>query len=169
MNQGFGEEVGVVEGFGAVEAEPEGAGSFGESDVDVVENFDVIAEEADGLEDDGGVALVADGGQGVLDGGTDPWSAGDTLALEGEEPGFEFGELARGGFEDEGRCALGLDRVGVRCSLHRSSGAGAGDAGLSGHDGPAGDGVRGEEDGDVFPRLRSEMWGTRFRGTRLEG
>ena len=56
----------------------------------------MVAEEADGLEDDSGVAFVADGGERVFDGGADPRAAGDALALEGEEPGFEARELRRG-------------------------------------------------------------------------
>ena len=60
----------------------------------------MVAEEADGLEDDCGVAFVAEGGESVLDGGADPGTAGDALALEGEKPGFERRELAGGGGED---------------------------------------------------------------------
>ena len=111
--EGFGQQRGAVEAFGAEEAEAEGARGGGEGDVDVVEDLDVVREEADGLEDECGVAFVADGGEGVFDGGADPGASGDALALEGEEPFFEVGELAGGGGEDELGGALGLDGVGV--------------------------------------------------------
>ena len=62
VEEGFGEEWGVVEGLGAVEAEAEFCGGFGEGDVDVVEDFDVVAEEADGLQDDAGMAFGGDAG-----------------------------------------------------------------------------------------------------------
>ena len=42
VDEGLGEEWGVVEAFGAVEAEAEGARGFGEDNVDVVEDFDVV-------------------------------------------------------------------------------------------------------------------------------
>jgi hypothetical protein len=99
VDEGGREQGGVVEGFGAVEAKAEGAGGFGEGDVDVVEDFDVVAEEADGLKHDAGVAFVADGGESVLNGGTDPRASGDALTLEGEEPSLEVGELASSGGE----------------------------------------------------------------------
>jgi len=137
--EGFGQQRGAVEAFGAEEAEAEGARALGEGDVDVVEDLDVVTEEADGLEDECGVAFGADGGEGVFDGGADPGAPGDALALEGEEPFLKMGELARGGGEDEGGGAPGLDGVGV--------GGGVGFAGL---DGAAWDGVGGEEDGEGF-------------------
>jgi hypothetical protein len=96
MEEGLGEERGVVEALGAKEAEAERAGALGEGDVDVVENLDVVGEEADGLEDDRGMAFGANGGEGVFHGGTDPGATGDALALEGEEPIFQIGETAGG-------------------------------------------------------------------------
>ncbi len=96
MEEGLGEEWGVVEALGTEEAKSEGARCGGEGDVNVVEDLDVVAEEADGLEDDGGMAFSGDGGEGLLDGGTDPGASGNALALEGEEPGFQGGELAGG-------------------------------------------------------------------------
>ena len=87
----------IVETLGAPELEAEFAGGLGEGDVDVVEDLDVVAEEADGLEDYADVALVAEGGERFFDGGADPGAAGDALALEGEEPGFEGRKLAGGG------------------------------------------------------------------------
>ena len=137
MEEGLGEERGVVEAFGAEEAQAEGARALGEGDVDVVEDLDVVAEETDGLEDDSGVAFGANGLERVFDSGADPGASGDALALEGEEPFFQVGEAAGGGGEDEGGGAAYLDRVGV--------GGGVGFAGL---DGAAGDGVGGEEDGE---------------------
>ena len=65
---------------------PRCGGLLLEVDVDVVEDFDVVAEEADGLEDDGFVAGFGEGLEGVFDGGADPGGAGDALGLEGEEP-----------------------------------------------------------------------------------
>jgi hypothetical protein len=96
VEEGLGEERGVVEAGRSVEAEAEGAGALGEGDVDVVEDFDVVREKADGLEDDCGVAFGGDGGEGVFHGGADPGAPGDTLALEGEEPFFQVGETAGG-------------------------------------------------------------------------
>ena len=49
VQEGPGEERGVVEALGAVEAEAERVGGGGEGDVDVVEDLDVVREEADGL------------------------------------------------------------------------------------------------------------------------
>jgi len=63
------EDGGVVQALGAGELQAEGGGLLGEVDVDVVENLDVVAEEADGLEDDGFVAGGGEGGEGVGDGG----------------------------------------------------------------------------------------------------
>ena len=91
VEESFGQQRRVVEAGGAVEAEAEGAGALGEGDVDVVEDLDVVREEADGLEDDCGVAFGGDGGEGVFDGGADPGATGDALALEGEEPFFQVG------------------------------------------------------------------------------
>jgi hypothetical protein len=62
-----------------------------EGDVDVVENLDVIADEADGLNHNPGVAFGSDGFQRVFNGGADPGATTDTLALEGEVP-VAFGE-----------------------------------------------------------------------------
>jgi hypothetical protein len=42
VEEGFGEEWRVVEAFGAEEAEAESARGFGEGDVDIVEDFDVV-------------------------------------------------------------------------------------------------------------------------------
>ena len=80
-----------------------------------------------------GVAFVADGGERVFDGGADPGAAGDALALEGEEPGFEVGELTARRIRRRGRrCAWlrpGRDRAWPawgfrdarrRCWLRRS-------------------------------------------------
>ena len=55
---------------------PRACGLLLEVDVDVVEDLDVVAEEADGLEDDGFVAGVGEGFEGVGDGGADPGAAG---------------------------------------------------------------------------------------------
>ena len=83
MQESLREQRRVVEGLGAVEAKAEIAGGFGEGDVDVVEDLDMVAEEADGLEDDSGMAFVADGGKRVLDGGTDPRAAGEVPSTKG--------------------------------------------------------------------------------------
>ena len=99
----------------------------------------MVREEADGLEDECGVALVANGLERVFDGGADPGAPGDALALEGEEPFFQVGETAGGGGEDQFGGAPGLDGVGV-----------GGGVGIAGLDGAAGDGVGGEEDGEGF-------------------
>ena len=137
VEESFGQQRGVVEAGGAVEAEAEGAGALGEGDVDVIEDLDVIREKADGLEDDCGVSFGGDGGEGVFHGGADPGATGDALALEGEEPFFQVGEAVGGGGEDELGGALGFDGVRV-----------GGGTGLAGLDGAAGDGVGGEEDGE---------------------
>jgi len=73
----------------------------------------VVAEEADGLEDDGLVAFGGEGFEGVFNGGAEPGGAGDALGLEGEEPVF-FGK-ADGGEElgYAGGCLFALDGVGV--------------------------------------------------------
>jgi len=96
VEEGFGQQRGIVEAGRSEEAEAEGACALGEGDVDVVEDFDVVREEADGLEDDCGVSFGANGGEGVLHGGADPGAPGDALALEGEEPLFQVGETAGG-------------------------------------------------------------------------
>ena len=46
----------------------------------------MVAEEADGLEDDGFMAGVGKRLERVGDGGADPRCSGDALRLEGEEP-----------------------------------------------------------------------------------
>ena len=104
---------GVVQAFGAVEFHAEVGGGFVEGYVDVVEDFYVVAEEADGLHDD---AFVAGGGEGfecVFYGGADPGSAGDALALEGEEPvvGCEADDAEKVG--DGGGGLFALYGVGV--------------------------------------------------------
>ena len=85
-------------------------GGFGEGYVDVVEDFDVVAEEADGLHDDAGVAFVPDGFEGVFDGGADPGASADALALEGEVP-VGLGE-AYGGEASTTRWAVRLASTG---------------------------------------------------------
>ena len=55
----------------------------------------MVAEEADGLEDDGLVAFGGEGFEGVFNGGAEPGGAGDALGLEGEEP-VAFGEADGG-------------------------------------------------------------------------
>src|ERR1035437_7063083 len=185
-SQGGREQRRVVEAFGTVEAQAERAGGLSERDVDVVEDLDVVAEKTDGLQDDSRVAFVANCLQRVLDRGADPRASGDSLALEGEEPSGQRGKPARGGREDELGGVLGLDRVRIGRGLHWRSGPRAGDAGFAGHDRPARNRVRGEEDGQRgrgtipwrdIPRLRiqtltpasklagdPETWGTRFDG-----
>ena len=124
-------------------------GCFFEGYVDVVEDFNVVAEEADRLHDYACVAFVFDGFEGVFYSGADPGAAADALALEGEEPVF-FGEAYYGepvGYELCG--SLGFDGVGVGRHLHGRAGAGACDGGFACHDGAAGDAVRGEEHRDA--------------------
>src|ERR1017187_3042753 len=147
VDQGLGEEWRVVQGFGTVEAQAERAGGLSERDVDVVENLDIVAEKADGLQNDSRVAFVTNCLQRVLDRGADPRASGDSLALEGEEPRGQRGKPARGGREDELGGALGLDRVRIGSDLHWRSRPRAGDAGFAGHNRPARNRVRGEEDG----------------------
>ena len=57
----LGEDGRVVQALGSKEAEAELFRGLREGDVDVVEDLDVVAEEADGLKDNAFVALVADG------------------------------------------------------------------------------------------------------------
>ena len=45
------------------------------ADVDVVEDLDMIAEEADRLDDDGGVPLLAYRDKRLLDGGPEPFNS----------------------------------------------------------------------------------------------
>ena len=102
-----------VEAFGAGELHAEVGGLLLEVDVDVVEDLDVIAEEADGLEDDGFVAGGGEGRESVGDGGADPGGAGDALGLEGEEPvGIGEAHGAEGGGDGEGGL-FALDGIGV--------------------------------------------------------
>src|ERR1017187_3675148 len=155
-SQGGREQRRVVEAFGTVEAQAERAGGLSERDVDVVEDLDVVAEKADGLQDDSGVAFVANRLQRVLNRGADPRASGDSLALEGEEPRGRRGKPARGGRKDERGGALGLDRVRIGSDLHWRSRPRAGDAGFAGHNRPARNRVRGKEDGQ---RGRSETLG----------
>jgi len=60
----------VVKGLGAEELEAQVGGGFFEGYVDVVEDFYVVAEEADGLDHDGFVAFGGEGFEGVFDCGT---------------------------------------------------------------------------------------------------
>src|SRR3569833_705875 len=82
----FGEYGRVVQALRTEKAETEFGGGLFEGDVDVVEDLDVIAEKANGLQNDAFVALAANVLLGVLDGRADPRTAGDALALEREEP-----------------------------------------------------------------------------------
>jgi len=92
----FGQQRRVVKAFRAEEPQAEVVRGFGEGDVDVVENFYVVGEEADRLQDDGGMARGSEVGKGIFDSGANPGASGNALALEGEEPGFEAGEFAGG-------------------------------------------------------------------------
>ena len=51
----------VVQRFGAIELHAALAGKFAEQDIDVEQDFDVVADEADGLQEDAGVARLASG------------------------------------------------------------------------------------------------------------
>jgi hypothetical protein len=88
------------------------AGGLGEVDVDVVEDFDVVAEEADGLEDDGfvagfGEALRVSSTVGPIQGRR------RCPGLEGEEPvGVGEAHGAEGGGDGDGG-VLALDGIGV--------------------------------------------------------
>src|SRR5438874_638221 len=153
MRKCFGEHGRVVEALWPPEAETEAGGGLGEGNVDIVEDLDVVAEEADRLQDDAFVALLAEGGEGVLDGRADPGAAGDSLALEGEVPSrrtsdIQLRKLTFCRREDELGGALGFDRVRVWRGLRLRSGAGSDNGGFAGHDGSARDGVGGEEDGE---------------------
>ena len=141
----------VIEAFGAREFEAELAGRLPEGDVDIVEDLDVVAEEADGLHDDASDALSGEGVEGVFDRGTDPGTTANALALKGEEP---VGVVHADGGEALGDklCgALGFDGVRVRGVLFAEfRGARRSTEAEPVDDGAAGDGVRGEEDGDAL-------------------
>ena len=68
-----------VEGLWPFNAQPDSSAELPESDVDVVEDLDVIAEEADGLNHNGLVAFFSESFQSVFDGRADPWSSRDAL------------------------------------------------------------------------------------------
>ena len=55
VGEGAGEGGRLVERLGAFYTQPNALAEITKSYVDVVEDFDVIAEEPDGLDDDGGV------------------------------------------------------------------------------------------------------------------
>ncbi len=152
----------VVKAGGAGELHTEVGGLLFEVDVDVVEDFYVIAEEAYGLEDDGFVAGCSEGGEGVGNGGADPGGAGDALGLEGEVPvGVGEADWAQGGGDGHGSLLAfdgvrvgSLDGAVVLDAISGDGGARTGGgagwvADVAGHDGSAGDGMGGEEDGDL--------------------
>ncbi len=138
----------------------------------------MVAEEADRLEDDGFVAFGGQGLEGIFDRGAEPGGAGDALRLEGEEPvlfgeadgGEKRGDAGGGLFALDGvgvgygGCAVVLDAVsGGRLwgtsfgcwgnpGLQRRETGGTRSCAAAGEDGAAGDGVGGEEDGDVGAR-----------------
>ena len=58
--------------------------------IHVVENFNVVAEKADGLQQQSADALGSESIEGALDGGADPWTAAGALALEGKSPVGNF-------------------------------------------------------------------------------
>ncbi len=144
--------------------------SLGEGDVDVVEDLDVVAEEADGLQHDSCVAFRSQRLEGVLDAGSDPRCAGDALALEGEVPvalGHADGPECRG---NGGGGALALDRVGVgrgigAVVLDAVGGNGCAGpargadrvAGCADHDRPAGNRVCREEDGNACAKRGTSL------------
>jgi len=122
----------------------------------------VVAEEADGLQDDRFMSFGGEGFQGVFDGGADPGSSGDALGLKGKVPvaffeadggehGSDFGSglFALNGIGvGSGGGAVVLDAVGWRWAV--------GCALLTLHEnGAAGNGVCGEEYGnvDLFARV----------------
>ena len=79
----------------------------------------MVAEEADGLDDDGLVAGFGEGFQRVFDGGADPRCAGDALALEGEEP-VGIGHANRmHAVRDSGGSLFAFDGVWVRLRSRR--------------------------------------------------
>lgn len=91
----FGEGWRGIEGFGAFEPDAELGGVVAEGNVDVVEDFDVVAEEADGIEDKGFDALGGDGIEHALDSGTDPGTAAGPLTLKGKPPARNFRDQLR--------------------------------------------------------------------------
>jgi len=78
-------------------------------DVDVKENLDVVAEKADGLQDDGLDTIGGNRFQGLFNGGSDPGTTAGALALEGEPPAGNFRQV--GGDQSSG--ALGFLGVGI--------------------------------------------------------
>ncbi len=103
----------VVERLRAHDFQADSGRKVTEADIDVVKDLDVVAEEADGLDHDRGVAFLAQRGEGVLHRGTDPGSAGHALALKGEKPvggGEAQGREQRG---HVGRRSLGFDGIRV--------------------------------------------------------
>src|SRR5580658_1200404 len=105
MGEGADEGGEIVEALRTEEGHAEVGGEVAEADVDVVEDLDVVAEEADGLDDDGFVAGGGEGGEGVFDGGADPGGSGDALGLEGEEP-VVVGQAGEPGYGGGGLFAL---------------------------------------------------------------
>ena len=86
VGEGAGEGGRLVERLGAFYTQTKALAEITKCYVDVVEDFDVIAKESDGLDDDGGVSCLTQRREGVLDRGPYPRAAGDALALKGEEP-----------------------------------------------------------------------------------
>ena len=103
IRNGFGQCRRSVERFRPLQTETSLSGIAAEGDVDVVENLDVVAEKADGLQKESLCAGRGDLIEGFFDGGADPGATARALALEGKPParnlgdafGDKFGGVAR--------------------------------------------------------------------------
>src|SRR6185437_16604321 len=82
-----------IQRFRALEANTLLARIVTKCDVDVVEDFHVIADEANGLQNQRFCAVGGEAVDGFLDGGTYPGASASALALEGKLPGWYFRHL----------------------------------------------------------------------------
>src|SRR5215467_11069573 len=83
------------------------------TDVDIVKDFHVVAQEANGLEENFVAALFLEGKQRLFDRGAEPSSSGHSLTLKGELPIFGC-EAGSPGYERSGFARMALIRIAFR-------------------------------------------------------
>src|SRR5664279_895911 len=99
----------IVQRLGPVELHAAFAGKLPEEDINVEQDLHMIADEADGLHENTRLTRLPQTHDGLFDGGTEPFAARHSLALESEAPRANFGDL-RG---NQRRRLAGLRLVGI--------------------------------------------------------
>src|SRR5664279_816110 len=83
----------IVQRFGPVQLHAAFAGELPEQDIDVKQDLHMIADETDGLHENTRLTRLPQTHDGFFHGGTEPFAARHSLALESEAPRANFGAL----------------------------------------------------------------------------